>query len=39
MAGFIEWIGEIGEAEKSDFLGTRRALLFPVHGRSRSGWR
>jgi glycosyltransferase involved in cell wall biosynthesis len=27
---FIEWIGEIGEGEKSDFLGNARALLFPI---------
>jgi glycosyltransferase involved in cell wall biosynthesis len=27
---FIEWIGEIGDAEKSEFLGNARALLFPI---------
>jgi len=27
---FIEWIGEIGDDEKSDFLGNARALLFPI---------
>ncbi len=27
---FIEWIGEIGEGEKSDFLGEAVALLFPI---------
>ncbi|MGE0229386.1 MAG: glycosyltransferase family 4 protein [Dehalococcoidia bacterium] len=26
----IEFIGEIGEAEKQDFLGNARALLFPI---------
>jgi glycosyltransferase involved in cell wall biosynthesis len=26
----IEWIGEIGDSEKSDFLGNARALLFPI---------
>ncbi len=26
----VEFIGEIGEAEKSDFLGRARALLFPI---------
>lgn len=26
----VEFIGEIGDREKSDFLGTARALLFPV---------
>lgn len=26
----IEFIGEIGDAEKSDFLGNARALLFPI---------
>jgi glycosyltransferase involved in cell wall biosynthesis len=27
---FVEWVGEIGEAEKNDFLGRARALLFPI---------
>lgn len=27
---FIEWIGEIGESEKAEFLGNARALLFPI---------
>jgi glycosyltransferase involved in cell wall biosynthesis len=27
---FIEWIGEIGDAEKSDFLGDAIAMLFPI---------
>ncbi len=27
---FIEWIGEIGEDEKRDFLGEAVALLFPI---------
>ncbi len=27
---FIEWIGEIGDAEKSEFLGEAVALLFPI---------
>ncbi len=26
----VEFVGEIGEAEKSDFLGGARALLFPI---------
>ncbi len=26
----VEWIGEIGEAEKQDFLGNALALLFPI---------
>lgn len=26
----VEFIGEIGDAEKSDFLGNARALLFPI---------
>ena len=26
----VEWVGEIGDAEKSDFLGPARALLFPI---------
>jgi glycosyltransferase involved in cell wall biosynthesis len=26
----IEWIGEIGEEEKNEFLGNARALLFPI---------
>ncbi len=26
----IKWVGEISEAEKSDFLGNARALLFPI---------
>lgn len=26
----VEWVGEIGEDEKSDFLGNARALLFPI---------
>jgi len=27
---FVEFIGEIGEADKNDFLGNARALLFPI---------
>lgn len=27
----IEFIGEIGDADKSEFLGNARALLFPIH--------
>jgi glycosyltransferase involved in cell wall biosynthesis len=27
---FIEYVGEINEAEKSDFLGKARALVFPI---------
>lgn len=27
---FVEYIGEIGEAEKQEFLGNARALLFPI---------
>ncbi len=26
----VEYIGEIGEAEKSDFIGAARAMLFPI---------
>src|SRR5690606_13468990 len=29
-APHVEFIGEIGEAEKSSFLGNARALLFPI---------
>jgi glycosyltransferase involved in cell wall biosynthesis len=28
--GDVEFVGEIGEAEKCDFLGNARALLFPI---------
>ena len=28
--GFVEWVGEIGQREKSAFLGEARALLFPI---------
>ena len=28
---YCEYIGEIGEAEKADFLGNARALLFPIN--------
>ncbi|HEY8518952.1 MAG TPA: glycosyltransferase family 4 protein [Gammaproteobacteria bacterium] len=27
---WVEYVGEIGEAEKNDFLGNARALLFPI---------
>ena len=27
----VEYIGEIGDQDKSDFLGNARALLFPIH--------
>jgi len=27
----IEYIGEIGDADKSEFLGNARAVLFPIH--------
>jgi glycosyltransferase involved in cell wall biosynthesis len=27
----VEFIGEIGDADKSEFLGNARALLFPIH--------
>ena len=27
---FVEYLGEIGEAEKDEFLGNARALLFPI---------
>ncbi len=27
---WVEYVGEIGEAEKTDFLGNARALLFPI---------
>jgi glycosyltransferase involved in cell wall biosynthesis len=26
----VEWIGEIGDAQKNDFIGNARALLFPI---------
>ena len=29
-AAHVEWVGEIGPAEKSEFLGRARALLFPI---------
>jgi glycosyltransferase involved in cell wall biosynthesis len=35
----IEYIGEINDAEKSEFLGGARALLFPIDSRSGSGLR
>ena len=35
----IEFLGEIGDGEKSAFLGNAQALLFPIGaGRNRSGW-
>ncbi len=34
----VEFIGEIGETDKSEFLGNACALLFPSTGPSRSGW-
>ena len=27
---YVEWIGEIGDEQKSDFLGNAKALLFPI---------
>jgi glycosyltransferase involved in cell wall biosynthesis len=30
LGGLVEWIGEIGDAEKAAFLGHARALLFPI---------
>ncbi len=27
----VEYVGEIGDAQKSEFLGNARALLFPIH--------
>lgn len=30
LGSSIEWVGEIGDADKSEFLGNARALLFPV---------
>ncbi len=30
LGGKIEWIGEINDAQKTDFLGNARALLFPI---------
>jgi glycosyltransferase involved in cell wall biosynthesis len=29
-SSLVEWIGEIGEAEKTEFLGNALALLFPI---------
>ena len=29
-SSFVEYVGEVGEAEKDDFLGNARALLFPI---------
>jgi glycosyltransferase involved in cell wall biosynthesis len=26
----VEWVGEIGDAQKNDFIGNARALLFPI---------
>jgi hypothetical protein len=34
----IEFVGEIGEHQKSDFLGGASALLFPSIGPNRSVW-
>jgi glycosyltransferase involved in cell wall biosynthesis len=34
----VEFIGEIGDIEKSEFLGNARALLFPIDWPSRSAW-
>jgi hypothetical protein len=33
----VEFVGEIGDRDKADFLGNADALLFPI-GRSRSDW-
>jgi glycosyltransferase involved in cell wall biosynthesis len=30
LGGAIEWVGEITDAQKGDFLGNARALLFPI---------
>jgi glycosyltransferase involved in cell wall biosynthesis len=30
LGGSVEWIGEIGDAEKASFLGQASALLFPI---------
>lgn len=30
LSGSIEWVGEITDVQKSDFLGNSRALLFPI---------
>jgi hypothetical protein len=34
----IEYIGEVGEDDKADFLGGARALLDPIQCPSRSAW-
>jgi glycosyltransferase involved in cell wall biosynthesis len=34
----VEFVGEIGDADKPAFLGDARALLFRSTGRNRSGW-
>ena len=34
----IEYIGEIGEAQKTEFLGNALACCFPSTGPSRSVW-
>lgn len=35
---FVEYVGEIGDGEKDEFLGNAYALLFRSTGRSRSAW-
>jgi glycosyltransferase involved in cell wall biosynthesis len=35
--GFVEYIGEIGELEKDEFLGNACALLFPINWREPFG--
>jgi glycosyltransferase involved in cell wall biosynthesis len=34
---FVEYVGEIGEREKNDFLGNAHALLFPINWREPFG--
>jgi len=36
--GGVEFVGEIGEHQKSEFLGNATALLFRSRGASRSDW-
>lgn len=36
-ASFVEYLGEIGEAEKTEFLGNAYALLFPIDWREPFG--
>ena len=37
-ADHVDFVGEIGPAEKNEFLGRARALLFPIDWSEPSGW-